>query len=161
MLRGALRTYKRRAHLSWLAAIALSLVALSTANAADFETGYQAYQRGDFAIALQHWRPLAEAGNAKAQFNLGVMYDEGRGLAPDRKKAIEWWHKAAAQGDENAMHNLAMMYLFSPQSDANHTLAIELIEKAAKKGLARSQYAYGKIYLHGHGTEKDEEKARN
>ncbi len=146
MLRGALRGHKRQAGLFSLTVLALSLMAMTAATAANFETGYQAYQRGDFALALEHWRPLADAGNAKAQFNLGVMYDEGRGLAPDRKKAVDWWHKAAAQGDVNAMHNLAMSYLFSADSDANHALTIELIEQAAKKGLARSQYVYGKIY---------------
>jgi len=75
---------------------------------ADFEAGWRAYQRGDFSGALESWRPLADAGDARAQFNIGVMYDEGRGVALDRVQAIRWWTKAAGQGDAEAQHNLAL-----------------------------------------------------
>ena len=44
----------------------------------DFEVGWQAYQEGDFATALRIWLPLAEAGDPLAQYNIGVMHDEGR-----------------------------------------------------------------------------------
>ncbi|MCH7957585.1 MAG: hypothetical protein IIB63_08540, partial [Proteobacteria bacterium] len=37
---------------------------------ADFEAGWRAYQRGDFPGALEAWRPLADAGDARAQFNV-------------------------------------------------------------------------------------------
>jgi len=42
---------------------------------ADYDDGLAAYNRGDYAAALQEWRPLAEQGDAKAQYNLGVMYN--------------------------------------------------------------------------------------
>ena len=48
---------------------------------ADFQKGLTAYDRGDYATALREWKPLAEQGNASAQFNLGVMYDKGRGVS--------------------------------------------------------------------------------
>ena len=92
MLRGTLRQLKQPLHTISLTAIAVGLtaiIALNVVNATEFESGYQAYQRGDFTEALKFWRPLAEAGDAKAQFNIGVMCDEGRGLEPDKKAAIE------------------------------------------------------------------------
>jgi len=48
---------------------------------ADFQAGEDAYDREDYATALKEWRPLAEQGNADAQFNLGVMYEQGQGLS--------------------------------------------------------------------------------
>jgi uncharacterized protein len=40
---------------------------------ADFQDGMDAYDRGDYATAVQEWRPLAEQGVARAQNNLGIM----------------------------------------------------------------------------------------
>ncbi len=50
-----------------------------TASAADFQKGLDAANAGDFATALEEWKPLAEQGDASAQFNLGIMYANGRG----------------------------------------------------------------------------------
>ncbi|MDA0221059.1 MAG: sel1 repeat family protein, partial [Proteobacteria bacterium] len=47
---------------------------------ADDNDGYDAYERGDYATALKEWRPLAEQGEAIAQNNLGLMYDNGTGV---------------------------------------------------------------------------------
>jgi TPR repeat protein len=49
----------------------------------EFEEGRAAYERGDYATAIKKLRPLAEAGNAEAQFYLGAMYAEGRGVPQD------------------------------------------------------------------------------
>ena len=46
---------------------------------ADFSDGVAAYNRGDYATASREMKPLAEQGFAKAQYNLGVMYDKGGG----------------------------------------------------------------------------------
>ncbi len=50
-----------------------------------------AYQRGDYATALREWRPLAEQGNAKAQYNLGFMYRYGLGVPQDDAAAWGWY----------------------------------------------------------------------
>ena len=49
--------------------------------AQDYGKGVEAYEKGDFATALREWRPLAEQGDAMAQYNLGVMYDNGKRLS--------------------------------------------------------------------------------
>ncbi len=51
----------------------------------------------------------ADAGNAQAQFNLGVMYVQGEGVPKDDAKAVKWYQKAAAQGHADAQFNLAAM----------------------------------------------------
>ena len=57
--------------------------------AADYQAGFYAYDRGDYATALKEWRPLAEQGHAKAQYNLGIMYDDGEGVAQDYAEAVK------------------------------------------------------------------------
>ena len=72
------------------------LMTLSSPVAAqDFQKGSAAYQAGNFATALQEWKPLAEAGNAYAQSNLGVMYFKGNGVPKDYAEAVKWWRLAA------------------------------------------------------------------
>jgi uncharacterized protein len=63
-------------------------------SAQDVDKGLEAANRGDFATALQEWRPLAEQGNADAQFNLGVMYSKGRGVPQDYVEAVNWYRRA-------------------------------------------------------------------
>lgn len=72
------------------ALVAVALILGSNPALADFEDGWKAYQKGDFATALSNWRGLAEQGDARAQFNLGNMYDEGRGVEENRQTALEW-----------------------------------------------------------------------
>jgi hypothetical protein len=64
--------------------IYLTLVILlgttGTSWGADYQKGVAAAQSGDFATALREWKPLAEQGHARAQYNLGVMYESGQGV---------------------------------------------------------------------------------
>ena len=78
--------------------------------AADFEAGLEAYKRGDYATALEEWRPLAEQGLARAQHDLGFMYDNGEGVAQDHSEAARWYRLAAEQGLAEAQNNLGVLY---------------------------------------------------
>ena len=69
-----------------------------------------AYQRGDYATALELWRLLAEQGDARGQNGLGLIYASGRGLPQDEAEAAKWHRKAAEQGAADAQVNLAVMY---------------------------------------------------
>ena len=62
--------------------------------------------KGDYATALQEWRPLAEQGLAQAQNNLGSMYARGEGVPEDYVKAYMWWSLAKAQGHNHSADNL-------------------------------------------------------
>jgi len=74
---------------------------------AGFEEGWDAYQRGDFTMAMAEWKQLAQDGDARAQFNLGVLFDQGRGVMRNHVTAVHWWRKSADQGFASAQHNLA------------------------------------------------------
>ena len=91
--------------------LALMLVGFSwsfsgPALAGPFEDGATAYRAGDFATALEHWRPLADRGNAAAQFALGNMYDSGMGVPQDYAQAFAWTRKAADRGFRDAQNKV-------------------------------------------------------
>ena len=84
---------------------------MSSATAsADYQKGYDAYLAKDYATALREWRPLADQGDADAQFNLGTMYDNGDGVPENDKTAVKWLTLAAKQGVARAQSNLGVMY---------------------------------------------------
>lgn len=80
------------------------------AIAADIDDGQAAYNIGDYATALRLWRPLAEQGNARAENNIGVMYENGKGVSQDVDEAIRWYRLAAAQGYAGAQYDLGLAY---------------------------------------------------
>jgi len=71
-----------------------------------YQKGLDAFRKGDYATALREWEPLADQGDATAQYNVGVMYENGEGVPSDRKTAVKWWRLAAAQGHAPAQDRL-------------------------------------------------------
>ena len=100
------------AGLALIAALCAGFTLGLTAPAwAGLDEGVAAYHRGDYAAALREFRPLAEQGNAKAQYNLGLMYYNGEGVPQDYAEAVKWYRKAAEQGYAKAQYNLGLMYV--------------------------------------------------
>ena len=86
-------------------AIAAILLVLSPAGpvaAGPLEDADAALKRRDYATALRFIRPLAERGDANAQYNLGVFYDNGLGVRQDKVRAYMWFNLSAGQGREGA-----------------------------------------------------------
>ncbi len=77
---------------------------------AGFNEGVDAYNRGDYATAVRELRPLAEQGDASAQFFLGSMYYMGTGVPRDYAEAAKWYRKAAEQGYAKAQYSLGNIY---------------------------------------------------
>ncbi len=96
--------------------------------------GYQSYLKGDYAAAYAEWLPLAELGDIEAQYNLGVLYDEGAGVAQDLARAAHWYHKAAEQGFVDAQTNLGIMYLHGQGVVRDLEKAGHWFQQAASKG---------------------------
>jgi hypothetical protein len=88
----------------------VSSILAVTSFGGQFEDAVAAYERGDFVTAYQLLEPLAEQGNDEAQYNLGGMYAEGRGVQQNYGKAVKWFRKAAEQGNAMAQYNLGGMY---------------------------------------------------
>src|SRR6266852_388292 len=92
-----------------LAATALVLCAMPAA-AGPFEDAFAAYNRADYATALKLFRQLADQGNPNAQFNIALMYKNGRGVPQDYAEAAKWFRLSADQGNASAQANLGNMY---------------------------------------------------
>ncbi len=99
-----------RMSLQFSIAVVLSIVPLAVPAWADNKAGEDAYNRGDYAIAVHEWRPLAEQGDASAQVNLGTLYVNGQGVSEDYQQALYWFRLAAKQGNAMALTKLGLMY---------------------------------------------------
>ena len=93
-----------------LAALTALMLFATPVMAGDFEDALVAAKAGDFQKAFRLWKPLAEQGDARAQRNLGLMYEYGDGVPEDDVKAVYWFRKAAEQGAAIAQTKLGLMY---------------------------------------------------
>lgn len=101
-------------------------------------------------------RKAAKAGNAEAQFRLGVMYGNGDGVGLDYAQARGWFGKAAAQGHENAILTLAWMCANGTGIEVDEDRARELYLLAARGGSAKAQYVVATMFRFAqYGAEKD------
>ncbi|MEE2931842.1 MAG: hypothetical protein VX941_00270 [Pseudomonadota bacterium] len=101
---------------------------------ASFSQGLLAYKKGDFKTSFSHWYPLAQRGNAESQNRLGFLYENGKGVKLNYKKAVEWYLKAAEKGEPAAQFNLGVMYRKGRGVQKNDKIARNWYEKAAKQG---------------------------
>jgi TPR repeat protein len=139
--------------------VMLMLSVSHAAIAGDFEDGVAAAHKGDFATALRLWTPLAEQGNASAQYNLGLMYANGDGLTQDYKTAVKWHTLAAEQGDAEAQFNLGVSYAKGQGVAQDHNIAVKWYTLAAEQGNAEAQLNLGLMYAAGQGVALDNVKA--
>ena len=116
--------------------------------------GLAAAQKGDFQAAWKSWKPLADQGNAEAQFNLGFLYENGKGVAKDNVEAVKWYRKAAEQGDASAQTNLGFMYENGKGVAKDNVEAVKWYRKAAEGGDAEAQFNLGVMYMLGKGVKK-------
>ena len=91
-------------------AISLACGSFGVGWSQNFQKGFDAYEKGDYATALKEWTPLAEQGDAVVQHNLGAMYNIGQGVPRDYKTAVKWYTLSAEQGYADAQLNLGVMY---------------------------------------------------
>lgn len=95
-----------------------------------------------------------------AQYNLGLIHYEGRGVRQDYKKAFEWFTKAANQGDSGAQNILGVMYDNGQGVRQDHYKAKEWYIKAVNQGNAAAQVNLGLMYAKGQGVRQDYRKAK-
>ena len=138
---------------AWRIALVLAgLLGVATPGQADYLVGMMAFARGDYRAALAEWRPLAERGQAEAQFNLGVLYDGGLGIERDYAQAADWYRRAAEQGHARAQFNLAVLYADGLGLARNYAEAARWYRQAADQGKAEAQFNLGVLYENGLGV---------
>ena len=109
----------------------LALAAGMNSAQAGLVEGIQAISKGDFKQALVELQPLAEQGNADAQFNLGLMYFNGTGVPQDDQVALKWFRRSADQGNGFAQFALGNMYYMGRGVTANFVASYALGNLAA------------------------------
>ncbi len=129
---------------------------------ADYESGLAAFERGDYATALKEFLESAHDGEAKAQYYLGLMYDDGLGIPEDDTEAVRWYRLAkeqllvaADQEDVEAQFRLGQMYFLGQGVPQDYTEAVKWWHLAADKGFAWAQYNLGAMYQYGYGVPVD------
>ena len=125
----------------------------------DFDKGLTAYKNGDYATALKEWKPLAEEGDVDAQYNLGVLYDNGDGVPQDYKEAVRWYKLAAEQGVAEAQFNLGNMYYDGQGVSVDYKEAVRWFTLAAEQGDVDAQYNLDFIHRKGLGVPQDDKEA--
>jgi len=107
--------------------------------------GVEAWQAGNFQVAIGNWRPLADRGDADAQYNIAQAYFLGRGVPQNSNLAEQWYERAARQGHEEAQANYGLL-LFQ---NGRRREAMTWIEQAANRGDPRAQYVFGTALYNG------------
>jgi len=135
---------------------ALMLLVLSSIPAlADYDAGLMAFNRGDFELALDEWRPLAEQGHARAQYQIGTMYANGNGVFISLREALKYYQASAEQGLPEAQHALAFTYRVGNGVPKNTTEAAKWYRLAAEAGIQEAQFHLGSFYGGGEGVPRD------
>jgi len=132
-----------------VAVVVLSFGLIAPVAAGPFEEAVAAYELGDYATAMQLFRLPAKKGDARAQYNLGIMYATGHGVPQNDATAVSWYRKAADQGHAAGQYNLGIMYADGRGVRQDYAAALKWYRKAADQGLASAQYNLGLLYSKG------------
>ena len=135
----------------YLVAVALLFCAATSVSAQSVKSGIEAWQRSDYSGAVAIWRPLAEKGDADAEFNLGQAYRLGRGVPINLAAAKTWFERAAGQGHVDAETTLGLL-LFQNGDQAE---ALKWLKKAADQGEPRALLVYGTALVNGDSVTQD------
>ena len=136
----------------WKLVMIVAMAAAGTPAAAQsVKKGIEAWQRADYPAAVGIWRPLAEAGDADAAFNLGQAYRLGRGVPINLAAAQTWFERAARKGHLDAQTTLGLL-LFN---GGNRGSGLRWLKSAAEKGEPRALLIYGTALFNGDGVPED------
>jgi len=111
-------------------------------------------QQGD-TNSVQSIKAKAEAGDAKAQNDLGVMYELGQGVDTNFANAIIWYRLSAQQGNIEAQCNLGRLYISGQGVAKNYDEALKWATQAAGRGNAHAQGILALMYEKGQGVTRD------
>ena len=143
----------RRAVFSFV--LLLSCVLPGLVIAAGLDEGIAAVEQGDYAKAVEIFRPLAEAGDAEAQYNLAILYRSGHGVEKDLAQSRQWFLRAAEQGIAAAQYHLGYMYDTGEGVEQSDRYAFLWYRKAAEQGHPKAQTNLGVMYANGSGVAQD------
>ncbi len=132
------------------------LILIFTVSAkADIKTGIDAYNKQDYSTAFDEFMRLAKEGDAGAQLQLGLMYDNGLGKTKAYDKAFYWYKRSANNGNAHAQFNVAEMLVLGQGTKKNQQQARKWYIRAAESGFAEAQYKLGLELSQGRPEQQD------
>ena len=140
----------------------LLIVFLGTSGSpafADYLSGKEAYDNGDFQRAFELLLPFAKDGDPKSQNFIGTMYDYGEGVAEDNAEAVKWFRLVAEQGDATGQTNLGLMYENGSGVPEDKVEAAKWYRLAAEQEDATGQWYLGTMYENGSGVPENNAEA--
>ncbi len=135
--------------------LAVVLQCSATTARADYEAGVNAAFAGDFETAFREFSIAAEAGLDLAQYNLGILYFTGQGVAQNLDAAFKWTEAAARQGHLEAQFNLATLYYDGQGTPKDRDTAVTWFSQAGKAGHPDAAFVLAKMYQEGEHVAKD------
>jgi TPR repeat protein len=123
------------------------------------DDGYAAYERGDYTAAKRIWTPLAERGDALAQYNLGLLYHHGLGVERGLFQAAKWYVRAAENGDADAQNAIGDLYVAGLWGKKDYAKAATWYELAAEQGHVEAQRKLGDLLARGKGVKRNTDMA--
>ena len=135
-------------------AVLALLLLVRTAQAGQLEDGIAAYEAKDYDAAKLILMPLAQDGDASAQFYVGVLYAFGYGVELNESTAADWFELSAAQGNAKAQFNAGRAYYKGVGRQIDLAKALAYFEASARQCLAESQAITAGFYWSGKGAEK-------
>jgi len=154
--RVASRTSRCRGLVPGALAAVLSVASFTgAARAATLADAQAAFDRRDYADAVELWRELARSGLPEASFQLGLVSDLGLGVAPDPDEAFRRYLEAAERGHAGAQFNVGVMLDSGTGPLSSPSAAATWYARAAAKGFARAEYNLALMYTDGNGVPRN------
>lgn len=139
--------------------MAFLIALVQPVSAATLEEALAASKMADYKTAAAIYTELAEKGDAKAQYNLGLMYIRGDGVEQSYAEGAKWHRKAAEQGYAEAQYSLAALHFNRDIPTEDYLEAANWYLKAAEQGHVKAQLNMGILYFRGDIFEQNLEES--
>ena len=116
---------------------------------------YQTTEFREDKKAVEWYRKSANQGNMHGQYNLGLMYKKGSGVAQDYQQALQWFSKAAEQGNMHAMNSIGNLYNEGAGVEKDAVKAGNWYVEAARKGNRDGNCNAAGLLMHSKNVEQD------
>ena len=130
----------------------LALALLTPLTLADYDTGLDAYNRGDWDTAARELKPVADEGHAHAQFLVGTLLASGSGIETSLAEALRYYRLSAEQNNGEAQAALGYTYRVGNGVKQSYDDAAKWYRMAAERGVGDAQFNLGSLYAAGRGV---------
>lgn len=130
-------------------------VSTSTKGIAHFESGLKAANVNNMQLAFKDFLAAAKVGHVYAQYNVGLMYEQGLGISKNDKEAFYWYNESAIQGNSAAQFNLGVCFENGIGTTVYFEKANEWYRKASVQGDGLAVGNLGMLYIRGQGVNEN------